>query len=162
MPLFDSSLIFCDASTFVQQTGSGGTQFISTYEIDFETTVLPPTVTGGSAGSSGLTQAYPDKGSGSPLVVRINITTSITGGTSIRFQLCFDTTTQTGGTTATTVVQTADLTIGSATAAGAYIPELKVPDRHARFCNFAVYVIGTTSAGAVTAYLDIATGYRHR
>jgi hypothetical protein len=162
MPIFDNQLIFCDTSTFCQQVGAGGTQFISTYELDFESTTLPPGVTGGAAGVSAQTQAYPDKGSGSILVCRILITADITGGTSIRFQLCFDTSTQTGGTTATTVVQTADLTIGTATKAGAYVPELKVPDEHARFCNFAVYVIGTTAAGSVTAFLDIVPGMRHR
>ena len=161
MPLFDNSLIFCEASTFAVQTGSTGTQFIATYELDFESTVLPPSVVGGAAGIAAQTQNYPDKGSGSLLVCRIQITTAFVGGTSVRFQLCFDTSTRTGGTTGTAVVQTGDIAIADLSI-GAYVAELKVPDRHARFCNFAAFVIGTTSAGAVTAYLDIATGQGHR
>lgn len=154
MPMFDAYLKYCDALDFTSQ---GVGTLIGTNEIDFEETVLPDGVT---------TLDYPDKGSGSPLVVRFMCTTSFTSANStatVAFALCFDTATKAGGTSAgTIVVQTAPILVTALTA-GAYIPELKIPDQHARFSNVNfVVAVQTITAGAITAYIDVVTGMRHR
>jgi hypothetical protein len=160
MPFFDAITKFAESQS-VAQTGAGGTLFPGTYELDFEETILPPSVLGGAAGVAAQTQDYPDKGMGSPLVVRFEVNTAVVGGTSIAFCLCFDTTTRVPSSAPTIVMWTAPILVAALTI-GCYIPEIKIPDQHARFCNVGYYIIGTTSAGNVTAYLDIATGLRHR
>jgi hypothetical protein len=164
MPLIDSQLVLA-WEVALAQTGSTGAQFSTSVELDFETTVLPPSVAGGSAAVAAQTQAYPDKGAGSPLVVRFLITTVVAGGTSIAFCLCFDTTTQTGNnalssSTSTIVARTGPIAI--ATLVAGYTCELAIPDQHARFMNVNTYVIGTVSSGNFTAWIDIARGLRHR
>jgi hypothetical protein len=165
MPLFDYSLMLAWEFALAN-VGSTGAQFAGQNELDFESTTFPWSVNSGATAVTAMTQAYPDKGSGAPLVVRIQITTAVVGGTSVRFCLCFDTTTQvaTGqgaSSSQTIVMQTGDIAVASLTA-GAYVPEIKIPDRHARFCNLNTYLIGTVTQGAYTAYVDIATGMRHR
>jgi hypothetical protein len=59
-------------------------------------------------------------------------------------------------------VQTAPILVTALTA-GAYIPELKIPDQHARFSNVNfVVAVQTITAGKITAYIDVVTGMRHR
>jgi hypothetical protein len=146
--MFDAVTKFSDAQALSGLTGNQP----ATYELDFEETVLPDGVT---------TQDYPDKGAGSPLVVRFLISVAATTGTSVAFALCFDTATCHGGNAPTVLIQTrafleAELTVG------AYIPELKVPDMHARFCNVVYIITGDPGALVVSTFLDIATGMRHR
>jgi hypothetical protein len=152
MPMSDAYLHFSKSQSLAGLAGSSGTLFPGTYELDFETTVLPDGLT---------TQAYPDKGSGSPLVVRFQIEVAPTVATYISFCLCFDTATCVPSTAPTIVVQTAPIAV-SALTVGAYIPELKIPDQHARFMNVGYYIVGTPGVGTVTAYIDITTGQRHR
>lgn len=152
MPMSDAFLHFSASQSLAGLAGGGGTLFPGTYELDFETTVLPDGVT---------TQAYPDKGAGSPLVVRFNIEVQPTVATSIAFCLCFDTASCAPSSAPTVLVQTRAFTIAELTV-GCYIPELKIPDEHARFCNVGYYIIGTPGVGTVTAYIDIDTGKRHR
>ena len=163
MPLFDAFHKFSDEQSL---GGEGTGTVVGTNELQFEITNLPAGVTGGQAGVDAQVQAYPDKGSGSPLVVRFLVTTTFTsgGGGYVAFALCFDTTTKAGGTSSGTIqVKTAPISV-DLLVAGVYIPELKIPDQHARYCNVNYVISGATIgvAGKVSAFLDIATGYRHR
>jgi hypothetical protein len=169
MPFLDADLILAWEFS-VAHAGSTGTQYATQYELDFETIVLPTTVSAGATAAGLLTSAYPDKGMGSPLVVRFIITTAIatSNAATIAFCLCFDSTVQTGTnqgatSTATIAVQTGPITVSAAnTGVGCYIPELKIPDMHLRYMTVNVIVVNTTSAGNVTAFIDAGTGMRHR
>src|SRR5664280_1306975 len=72
------------------------------------------------------------------------------------FCLCFDTATCVPSTAPTVLIQTRAFTVAELTV-GCYIPELKIPDQHARFMNVGYYIIGTPTVGTVTAYIDITT-----
>ena len=101
--------------------------------------------------------AYPDLGEGEMLVVRFIIETAFTGGTNMAITLCH------GAETAPTTQLVSVIAIAEASLTkGAYIPELKIPDQHLEFMRLYYTVSGTHSAGAITAFLDIASGMRHR
>jgi hypothetical protein len=162
-PLFDAKLKFSDAQSLA---GLGPSTVVGDSELDFETCNFPESVNTGSAAVSALTDVHPDKGVGSPLVVRFVVAVAFTsgGGASVAFALCFDTATKAGGTSSgTIVVQTAPISVDLLTL-GAYIPELKIPDQHAKFCNVNYVISGAAVgvAGKITAYVDIASGLRGR
>ena len=137
MPMFDKSLTFSYNQSLA---GVASTTAIGQYELDFE-------------------MQYPDKGAGSPLVVRFVVATAFTVATSVSFALCFDSTTQVTGSPS--IVVTTPL-IPIATLVQGYTFELKVPDEHLQFMNVLYTTSGTPGAGAITAYMDINTGIRHR
>jgi hypothetical protein len=144
MPMYDNLLVLTKQQSLA---GVASTYAYGQYEIDFEAT--------------SPIAGYPDKGAGSPLCVRFIVTTAFTVATYVQFGLCFDTTSQAtspSGLVAyvTCYVPLADLTLGG------YIPELKIPDQHKRYMNLQMLTVGTPGAGAVTAFMDIATGLRHR
>jgi hypothetical protein len=145
--MFDNLLTLSYNQSLV---GVASTTAQGTYELDFETA---------TNSASSVTNLGPDKGMGSPLVVRFVIGTTFTVATSVSFALCFDTVTKTGGGP-TVVVTTPAIPI--ATLIQGYVFELKVPDMHAAFMNVLYTTVGTPGAGTVTAYMDIATGLRHR
>jgi hypothetical protein len=138
MPMFDAYLTLSDTQSLA---GVASTTAYGTYELDFE-------------------QAYPDKGAGSPLVVRFIVMTTFTVATYVQFALCFDATTQVPTPSATIVVETAPIAVS--TLVQGYSFELKIPDEHLQFMNVAYLTTGTPGAGAITAYVDINTGLRHR
>ena len=138
MPMFDHNLTLSDQQSLA---GVASTTAYGQNELDFEV-------------------AYPDKGMGSPLVVRFLVTTTFTVATSVSFALCFDATTQAPSPSATQVVTTGAIPI--ATLVAGYTFELKVPDEHLQFMNVAYTTVGTPGAGAITAFIDINTGLRHR
>jgi hypothetical protein len=134
----DAKLHFSNSQSLA---GVATTDAYGTYELDFET-------------------AYPDKGSGSPLVVRFLIMTSFTVATSVAFSICFDATSQATAGGGTVVATTGAIAI--ATLIAGYSFELKVPDEHLQYMNVKYTTVGTPGVGAVSAYLDIDTGLRHR
>jgi len=138
MPMNDAKLYLSTAQSLA---GVASATAYGEYELDFEV-------------------AQPDKGMGSPLVVRFLITTSFTVATSVQFFLCFDAATQATAGGGTPVVETPAIVI--ATLVAGYSFELKIPDQHLRYMNVAYTTVGTPGAGAVSAWLDTCTGFRHR
>ena len=148
MPMFDAYLKFSDNQSL---DGVASAVAYGQNELDFETS---------SNSSGGSPSLFPDKGQGSPLVVRFIVMTTFTVATSVAFALCFDATTQTPGGGGTIVTTTAAIPI--ATLVQGYTFELKVPDMHLPFMNVAYTTVGTPGVGAITAYIDTNTGLRHR
>ena len=137
-PMFDAFLKFSDGQSLA---GVVSTAAYGTYELDFET-------------------AYPDKGMGSPLVVRILITETFVTGTSVLFELCSDATSQATAGGGTPIASSEAIVL--ATLVAGYSFEIKVPDMHLQYLNMKYTTVGTPTYGKVTAYLDPTTGLRHR
>jgi len=99
-------------------------------------------------------------GQGSPLIIRFIIeeTFDSSGDTATLTIALQDSATDFGGTNV--LLQTAALAISATTLIkGGYIPEIKIPDRHARYMRL-YYTVGTEnfSAGSLTAWIDIGSG----
>jgi len=103
-------------------------------------------------------ETYPDKGEGEPLVVRFIVETAFkSAANTLTISLVH------GAATAPTtkLVSTAAIA-ASALTAGAYIPELKIPDQHLRYMRLYFEVSSALEDGYITAFVDIARGMRHR
>lgn len=138
MPMTDAFLHFSNSQSLATVAS---TTVYGTYELDFEV-------------------AHPDKGMGSPLVCRFVIMETFVTGTSVKFDICFDATSQATAGGGTVVATTGAIAL--ATLVAGYSFELKVPDEHLQYMNVAYTTVGTPTYGKVSAYLDINTGLRHR
>jgi hypothetical protein len=103
-------------------------------------------------------ETYPDMGEGEMLVVRFIVETAFTSAAdTLTISIVH------GATTAPTTVLVSTYAIAaSALTKGAYIPELKLPDQHLQYVRLKYDVSATLAAGKITAFLDIASGMRHR
>lgn len=104
--------------------------------------------------------ADPNLGQGSPLIIRFIIeeTFASANNTATLTIALQDSATDFGGSHV--LLQTAALAISATSLIkGGYIPEIKIPDRHARYLRL-YYTVGTQNftAGKLTAWIDIGSG----
>jgi hypothetical protein len=108
--------------------------------------------------------ANADLGEGSGMCVRFIVETTFASGngTATLTIALQDSATDWGG--AHVLVQGEAHAIGATTLIkGVYLPEMKIPDQHLQFMRL-YYTAGTENfnAGAITAWVDVIKGMRHR
>jgi hypothetical protein len=124
MGLFDAKLRFDDGLDFASDSSEA-----STYEID-----------------CGVANA--NLGAGTPLVVEICVETAFVGGTSVTFELQHSA----AGSSYATLVQYPAVVTASLTKGAKF--QLMVPREHYRYLQMYYTIVGTFSAGKLTAYIQ--------
>lgn len=94
-------------------------------------------------------ETAPNLGAGTQLVVKFLVTTAFVGGTSVQFKLCHG-----AATSPTTVIMETPAIVTASLTKGAYVTEIKIPDEHLRYMRIYYVVVGTFTAGAITAFVD--------